>query len=664
MNAPQSSETRSPLSLAALVVVLVALGVMAFRTIATTDYWMHLASARAISEHGVGTVDTLSTVSAGKAWHKSTWLYDVLVGKLHGLGGGGFVTLLHLASLVGAFAVVGRVARAWAGANAVAAATLLCAWMLASRLDARPEVFILILPALLLSRLEAHRGGWALLAWALPIQVLWANLHPSFILAPLMALAYAVEALIEGKTDPAARARMVPLFAAAGGLLLIPILHPAFAGVYGGAIAWLGEEIPVAARLWSTPYLSPYIELFIAKAPGLLGNPVNWVLGLGALGLVVYKKRLPLARTALAILGALLVVGSFDNAAELFALLVLPFLTLSLQSLGNVASEMAGGPSGKKTPLAPAFSILLLVAATGTILSFLTNGYYVKKGMPASFGLGAKADLVPAEAMEVINRPDFPAQFINLPLDGGYIAWKGKAGTRVLLDQRLALHGPAAYKDLMDALLGRSEEAAKRLLQDAKPAAAVINCGAYQAVEVAARLMSSGSWAPAYLDGATLILVARSKETEALLADTALQARGLALIEKERQAYAQSLGGLVAAPLPSRLIGAAGMLLARGQTKEALALYHLLQAGAPTMVHAWIQKGVCLLRLDKRELAVTTLKKATEMTPKNAEAWAWLGQAYDAVGKKVESKDAIERAKALTPKSDKKADEAKEKKPA
>jgi hypothetical protein len=646
---------RPPLPALALLAAWVVLAAMAFRTIAGTDPWLHLAGARAVAEHGVGGADAFTQFSAGKSWVQSTWLYDVVVARLHALGAGA-VTLPHLAALVGTFVLLARTSRAWAGTNAAAFATLLCGWTLASRLDARPELVAMLLPALLFWRLERHQAGWLLLAWALPLQVLWANLHPSFIIAPLMALAYAAEAWIDARQNPAARARALPLSAAVAGLVLVPLLNPQFGRVYSGAAAWLLEDIPVAARLWSTPYLAPYIEQFTAKAPGLLGNPVNWLLGLGALGLVVYKKRLPIARTALAILGALLVVNSFDHAAEIFVVLVFPFLCLSLQSLGNVGEELAAGASaGRRPSLAPLASGAVLTLAAVTLLSFVSNAWYVRKGMPCSFGLGVEKGLLPTEAVAVIERPDFPSAFVNLPLDGGYLAWKLR-DRKVFIDQRLALHGPAAYQDLMDALLGRSEEAAQRLFKEGQPEAVVLNCGAYQATELAGRLMAGGSWAPVYLDGATLILVARKPAYDALIRDTELQARGLALIEEERQAYAARLGGWRAAPIPPRLIGAAGMLLARGQIEEALSLYHLLQAGAPTMVNAWLQKGACLLRLDKRDLAVTTLRKAVEMSPRDPGAWGLFAQALDAAGKKVEAKDALERAKALTPKSEKKAE--------
>lgn len=650
MNAPASA--RPDLGKILLVAALVTLSCMALRTIATTDYWQHLANGRAIAQHGVGAADTLTLVSAGKAWPKATWLYDLLMAKVHGAAGAGAVTLLHVASLAAAFTLLARLSAAWAGATARGIAVLMVAWVLAAQLNAGPALFVLFIPALMLDRLQRHRGGWGLLAVLAPLQILWANLHPSFIVAPLLALATAVETLLAGRKDESVRPRLVPQFAAAAVLLVAPLLGPGLAGVYGGGIAWLAGSEPSIAQGWTHPYLAAFSDEFVQRG-GQITNPVNWLLAAGAVGWVLYRQTMPVARTAVAFIGIAMVFNAYENAVLLFGVLVLPFLAMSLQTIGNVLGDLlAGGPT-KTSPAAPATAGAFLALAAGTLVSFLTNGYYVNRGIPSAFGLGANLDLVPDEAMAVINRPDFPKAFVNLPLDGGYIGWKSESRP-AFIDGRRELHGDAAYQELMEALLGRSEEAARRLFDTHKPGAVVINCGAHHAEDAAARLLAAGAWAPAYFDGTTLILARRAPENEALLADSALQARGLALIEADRKEYAAGLGGFRATPIPARLVGAGGMLMLREQFKEALAVYNVLQAGAPTMVNASLQKGVCLLRLDKKEQAVKVLESARDMDPVKPDTWYRLAQAYEAAGKKIEARDAQERFKALTAATEKK----------
>jgi hypothetical protein len=646
MNAPASASARPDPGKILLIVALVTLSAMALRTIATADYWQHLANGRAIAEHGIGTTDTLSLVSAGKAWPKPTWLYDVLMAKVHGGAGAGAVTLLHVAALAGAFTILARMAAAWAGATARGIAVLMVAWVLAAQLNAGPALFVLFIPALMLDRLQRHRGGWGLLAVLVPLQILWANLHPSFIVAPLLALATAVETLLAGRKDESLRPRLIPQFAAAAALLVAPLLNPGLAGVYGGGFAWLMGGEPSIAQGWTHPYLAAFSDEFVQRG-GQLTNPVNWLLAAGAVGWVLYRQTMPVARTAVAFIGIAMVFNAYENAALLFGVLVLPFLTMSLQTIGNVLGELLAGGPGKSSPAGPATAGLFLALAAGTLVSFCTNGYYVNRGIPAAFGLGANLDLVPAEAMAVINRPDFPKVFVNLPLDGGYIAWKSE-GRPVLIDGRQDLHPEEAYQTLMEGLLGRSEEATRKLFETRKPGAVVLNCGAHHAEDAAARLLASGSWAPAYFDGTTLILAQRVPENEMLLADAALQASGLALIEADRKAYAASLGGFRATPIPARLVGAGAMLMLRDQFKEALAVYNVLQAGAPTMVNASLQKGVCLLRLDKKDQAVKVLESARDLDPVRPDTWFRLSQAYEATGSKIEAKDALDRFKELT----------------
>ena len=136
-------------------------------------------------------VDTYTFTVAGTPWTDQQWLAQVLLDVGYRLGGWELLAVLRavmVALIVGLLVVV---AMARGATPRIAAIVSLAAFLVAvPALALRPQLLGMVVFALLLL-LAAHRHRHPRAYWLAPVLVaLWANVHGSFVLAPLL-LGYA-----------------------------------------------------------------------------------------------------------------------------------------------------------------------------------------------------------------------------------------------------------------------------------------------------------------------------------------------------------------------------------------------------------------------------------------------------------------------------------------
>ncbi len=145
-------------------------------------------------------VDTYTFTVAGTPWTDQQWLAQVLLDVGYRLGGWELLAVLRavmVALIVGLLVVV---AMARGATPRIAAIVSLAAFLVAvPALALRPQLLGMVVFALLL-QLAAHRHRHPRLYWLAPLLVaLWANVHGSFVLAPLL-LGYAwLDDVIRGR---------------------------------------------------------------------------------------------------------------------------------------------------------------------------------------------------------------------------------------------------------------------------------------------------------------------------------------------------------------------------------------------------------------------------------------------------------------------------------
>lgn len=187
---------------AALAFAVLLMLVLTVVPIANNDVWILMKVGELIVDTGriPDTVLFAFTTVRDNHFNAHEWLVSVIYHEADRLLG-----LANLIWVVGAFALVQfalsvALARRQSGSLGVALLMAMTAMACANvRYVLRPELFALLFLVLLLMVFERFRTGrrWTALLWAVPIEILWANCHGSFLVGPAMA---GIFALGEGLT--------------------------------------------------------------------------------------------------------------------------------------------------------------------------------------------------------------------------------------------------------------------------------------------------------------------------------------------------------------------------------------------------------------------------------------------------------------------------------
>ncbi len=621
-----------------LGLVLVLLGftlltLTGVRTISSPEIFTHIALGQA----GSAKADAISYTMAGQQWINMNPLYNSLVYLLWSLGGATLVTLVHILAVLAAFSMMFRFSKEWGGPLSQGLALLLCARLILPVFNPDPSVFFMLFTALFLTLLYRVKNFNLLAAILLILQVLWTNMHPSFLFGPALILFFAFENW-QGTRQASRATMMTPLttklFALSVAALAATLINPNLINLHRHIFAnWI--------LLTGTDGLE-WISLFSSSFPqGYISKLTVFALILGAGGLITLQKRLPAMLTMLALVGAFLTVRSIGSLG-LFAFLAFPFMVLSFNAVSDylvrTLTTVFKVSEGMLHNLLSAIALILIISSAA---SLITNRAYINIGSASQFGLGVEKGAFPVAAAEVLSRSDFPKNIMNIAHDGGYIALKSP-GRKIFCDTRMSFYGTGFNQTLNRALLGQPE-AWKTILSNWNPHAIVLNGCWPDAGALANRLIASTAWKLVYFDGATVILVRDLPEYSALIHDTTVQKDGLAVLEKSRREYLSRSKGFVKAGNPSQLIGAGGIYLALNRPLEADAVYTALIKNSPSMAGAWMGLGQSLVLQKQLSKGIEYMEKAVDITPRSGRIWMGLFQAYRIKGDEKKVRDAADQ---------------------
>jgi hypothetical protein len=189
---PTNTKTESQDSMSlrmqtALWVAVVFIGCLGFKLVHDTDIFWQVKLGQIMLEEGrIELGDRLTYTHAGEPAPPVGWLAQVWLALLHNLGGWHLARAAHHLALVGSLVVAAATCRRHRTSpfSITIAMTIGFAVML-SNADLRPQSYGLLGFAILLA---LARGGAALrfkLLAALPILVIWQNMHPSVVMGAL-----------------------------------------------------------------------------------------------------------------------------------------------------------------------------------------------------------------------------------------------------------------------------------------------------------------------------------------------------------------------------------------------------------------------------------------------------------------------------------------------
>ena len=378
------------------VLLLVAIAICAVAPIRSYDFFWHLATGRWIREHhALPLYDPFAVASAHVPWINGEWLWEVVA---YATGGIVAITIAH-AFVVGLiFALGARNPAAWLAA-AIAYAG---AW---DRLGFRPSTSaaLLLVVALILlgSRLDLRR---LTLTYAF-VTIVWINVHPSALLAPLLA---AIAMLAD-------RRRWIVVAASAAALFVNPFGWRAIAAPLELSSAATSGEYVNAEWLVSPIRIFPLLYLTIA-----------------AVVILFLVKRRDVWRFVIFALLAFLAVRYVRNQGLYFAALT-PLVA----------------------PLLPNRKWMAIPAALIVAFTFTRDTHRI----------GIDETRFPVRAVAKLRALNLPGNIYNADQFGGYLEWTFYPQRRVLTDGRNELFRDYIHRDA----LGHAESRAwSALLRDYK----------------------------------------------------------------------------------------------------------------------------------------------------------------------------------------------------
>lgn len=333
--------------------IFVLLLVFGQRLLGDPDSYSHIAVGRWIIAHGaVPESDSFSFSMQGAPWITFEWLSEVIYAGAYALSGWPGVVVVAAAAIALAFGLLTFFLLRELSPVQTLLMVMAAVILLAPHMLARPHV--LVLPVMLIwaaALVRCMDRGGPLPYWALPLLVLWANLHGSVVLALGLIGPAVLEALLREERSewPRVLLRWLPFTALAGVASCLtpygpePLLMPLTTLGLGPALVWIAE--------WRPQDFS-HVGGFE-------------VLLLGGIFALSRGVRLPVVR-ALVVIGLLHFALAQIRNADLLAMLAPIYLAAPLgRRLGGPApDDAAGSPRGLNLA-----ALGLLIAASAAALA-------------------------------------------------------------------------------------------------------------------------------------------------------------------------------------------------------------------------------------------------------------------------------------------------------
>ncbi len=613
-----------------VILGLLFIALIGIRTISTPEIWTHLAQGR--TNAPISYLETADSIN-------TTHLYDKVVYGLWSIGGASALIVFNVVCLLAAFILLLKVSNKWGGPLSQGFALLISGHLIFQGLDVGPQTIMMLFIALFIYLISTLKKPAILFGVLIPLQILWANMHGSFLFGPFIIALAAIQAgqSAKSKNRKKKQGGLQPglLGGLALALLVSTLINPYLAKLYGQIVANIQVPYPVY-------WISLFRDYFQTPANGSL---TFLVLILGAGGLITLKKRLPIMLTTLAIIGAFLVFRS-NYSAQLFVVLAFPFMVLSFTAIGEYLSGSFKTLLGKQKkllePVTYGIFVLLIVLS---LIPIVSNCAYTKFGSASSFGFGIQDELYPSGAEAILGHAVFPETAINLAADGGYLAFNYPE-RKIFIDYRPGHYDPELL-DNLDAMMQGNTAAYNTITETYRPEAFIINTLNPSSASGIYTLLTRRIWRLTYFDGTTAILLLNKKEFAPIFENTQVQADGLAKLEAVRAEYAAKSGRKCRVGNPAELIGSGKIFLALNRPVESKAIFALLLQSNGTIPGAWIGLGNSQLMLKEFDAAMESLNMATQLVPKSLQAWMSYANACKYAEKTEDYERAIETVKQL-----------------
>jgi len=470
-----------------------------------SDTGWHIRNGESIlANRALPRTDPYSFSKAGQPWVSWEWGSDVLMGLAHRAGGLRAVTALFSLTISAASWL-------WCRLNFTAGGDFLVAGVFAPLMItttsahwlARPHIFswIFLLGALIFAEWGRQsclqpafsRLGFLLIAAA---SALWANLHASFFLFPIIVLLYAASHLL--------RPFLWPLDMQAEHAKSTWFLYVALAALAGSFLNPYGWQLHahVFRYLWNDRLTSQIAEFQSFNFHDPDATQLALTMGLAAAGGVLALTQKKLAHFLLA---AMFLWAGLRSAR------VLPLVALLLLPLANAAfAEALRNARGLREPIRRALDAVLAYSARLRRIDLRLGGWaFSALAIAASLLLlqtpaysrhiGFPPATFPVAASQAVEQLPAGARILTSDSYGGYLIYRFAGARKVYFDGRSDFYGADFLKQylvLMEARAGwRAIVSSSGFTHALLPNASALNAALQQA-----------GWITLYRDGVATLL--------------------------------------------------------------------------------------------------------------------------------------------------------------
>lgn len=400
------------------------------------DTFWHIAAGRWILDHGViPTTDPFSHTMRGAPWVAHEWLSEIVLTLVHEAGQWTLVAAVCALTFALGVALLTRALLRWLEPVYALLFAALAVFMSASHALARPHLLVMpLIVAWTIELVRARDEDRGPRFAFLPVMTVWANAHLSFTLGIALALAFALEAVIDARLDPGrlkSALRSWGAFVALAGVAAIITPH-------GPSGIWLTWDV-LAHHSYALDQIgewrSPDFHIF---------QPVElWLLG--GFAMVLFQGlRLPAMRIVL-LLGLVHLALKHVRYVELLGL-VAPFV-VAAPFAAQWRERMAG--KAQAQGLDRLFARLAMPAGAGALA--VAAGVYaalpawIASAKPLEFA----QEIVPAQAVQAAQQAGVTGPVLNAYEWGGYLAY---AGIAPFIDGRAEMYGDPLLKEYHEAI--------------------------------------------------------------------------------------------------------------------------------------------------------------------------------------------------------------------
>ena len=419
------------------MVVVSAAFLLGICRISDADVWTHLAHGRAlVAARGFPAHEPFTFPSAAMPYYNTEWLFGVALYATYVLGGLSAVIILKAALLAVAAALLWRTAMLVPPGgvderdvvrSSIATIVVLAALLaMRYRFVERPDVALMVFIAATIYALECFKmhGRRRALYLLVPIAVIWANVHPSLIVAagPFAAVIVGGIACRSWRRwhsaieDAPTVGQLRDVGAVGGVVLLASLLNP-----YG----WDAVTLPfrLAGFEWFTH------EITELQRPRMVDHPI--ALALGVLLIITLLLNIRPASIGAVILAAPFAWLALSGVRFVF---LFPLVAAPLIVRGLSAALARLRDTRWHTPLTA-------VASSATAAMIIVTAFAVANAGPLRLadrrpGVGVDARAVPEGALAYLDRIGMQGRLFNAFHFGGYIAWRDVPRRAPIIDGR------------------------------------------------------------------------------------------------------------------------------------------------------------------------------------------------------------------------------------